>query len=72
MRPLGIIGIVLIVLGAIVLAMRGISYTKDRQEVQVGPLEVAAEEKGFVPPMAGVIAIAVGVGLLFIGRRRGA
>lgn len=70
MRPLGIIGIVLIVLGAIVLAMRGISYTKDRSELQVGPLEVAAEEKGFVPPAVGVVAIIVGLGLVVAGRRK--
>jgi uncharacterized membrane protein len=71
MRPLGIIGIVLIVLGAVVLAMRGISYTKERQEVAVGPVEVAAERKGFVPPAAGVVAIIVGLGLVVAGRRRG-
>jgi uncharacterized membrane protein len=70
MRPLGIIGIVLIVLGAVVLAMRGISYTKERQEVDVGPLEVAAERKGFVPPAAGVVAIVVGLGLVVAGRRQ--
>jgi hypothetical protein len=72
MRPLGVIGIVLVVAGAIVLAMRGISYTKERQEVSVGPLEVAAERKGFVPPAAGVVAIVVGLGLVVAGRRRGA
>jgi uncharacterized membrane protein len=71
MRPLGIIGIVLIVIGAVVLAMRGISYTKERQEVAVGPVEVAAERKGFVPPAAGVVAIIVGLGLVVAGRRRG-
>jgi hypothetical protein len=69
MRPLGVIGIVLIVLGIVVLAMRGISYTKERQEVAVGPLEVAAERRGFVPPIAGIAAIVVGVGLVVAGRR---
>ena len=70
MRPLGVVGVVLIVLGAIVLALRGISYTKDRDEVQVGPLEVAAEEKGTIPPIAGVVAIVAGIVLVIAGRRK--
>ena len=70
MRPLGWIGVVLIVLGSVVLVMRGVSYTKDRQEVSVGPVSVAAEEKGFVPPAVGFVFIALGVGLVVMGRRR--
>ena len=70
MRPVGWIGVALLVLGAIVLIMRGVSYTKDRQEVSVGPVSVAAEEKGFIPPAAGFAAIALGAALVFAGRRR--
>ena len=70
MRPLGVIGVVLIVLGAVVLALRGISYTKDREEVQVGPVEIAAEDRGTIPPVAGVVAIAVGLVLVVAGRKR--
>lgn len=70
MRPVGWIGVVLIVLGLVVLAMRGISYTKEREEVAVGPVSVAAEKKGFVPPVVGYVAIAVGVALIFAGRGR--
>ena len=70
MRPLGIFGVVLIVLGAVVLAMGGFGYTKERQEVEVGPLEVAAERRGFVPPAVGIVAIVVGLGLVVAGRRK--
>jgi hypothetical protein len=69
MRPLGIVGIVLILLGGVVLAMGGFGYTKERQEVEVGPIEVAAERRGFVPPWVGVAAIVVGLGLVVAGRR---
>ena len=68
MRPIGWIGVVLIVAGAVVLLMRGVSYTKDRQEMQVGPIKVASEQKGFVPPIYGWIAVAAGVALVFAGR----
>jgi hypothetical protein len=60
MRPLGIVGILLILAGAAILALRGVSYTKERQSVQVGPLGVTTERKGFIPPVVGVVAVALG------------
>jgi hypothetical protein len=70
MRPLTLLGIALIVIGGIIVAMRGVSYTKRRNDVEVGPVRFATVEKGFVPPMVGVVSILVGAGLLFAGRRR--
>ena len=70
MRPLGIIGVILIVAGAIVLAMRGISYTKDRDSVKIGGIELSKEDRGFVPPVAGVIAIVAGIVLVAAGRKK--
>ena len=70
MRPLSWIGIALIAAGGIILIMRGVSYTKSRNDVELGPFRVATVEKGFVPPIAGVVTVLVGACLLFIGRRR--
>jgi len=70
MRPLGWIGILLVIAGVIVVAMRGIPYTKSRNEVEVGPLKVTSQERGTVPPYVGVAAIVVGGGLVFAGRKR--
>lgn len=70
MKPIGIIGAVLIVLGAIVVALQGVSYVRDREEVRVGPLEIAAEERGFISPLVGGIVLVAGVALVLIGRRR--
>lgn len=61
------LGIVLIVLGAVVVALRGISYVKDRDTARIGPISVTAERKGFITPLAGVIAIGVGVVLVAVG-----
>ncbi len=70
MRPLGWIGVVLIIAGVVIVAMRGIPYTKSRNEVEVGPLKVTAQERGLVTPMVGVAAIVIGGVLVFAGRKR--
>ncbi len=70
MRPLGWVGLLLIVAGAVVFAIGGVDYTKNRSQVEVGPIKVAAEEKGLVPPVAGIAAIAIGAILVFVGRKR--
>jgi uncharacterized membrane protein HdeD (DUF308 family) len=70
MRPFGIIGVILIICGIVVLAMRGISYTKDRDAVKIGGIEIAKEDRGFVPPVAGIIAVVAGVALVAAGRKK--
>ena len=72
MRPLAWIGVLLIVAGLIVVAMRGIPYTKSHNEVEVGPLKVTSQERGMVPPIAGICAIVVGGVLVFAGRKQSA
>jgi uncharacterized membrane protein len=72
MRPLAWIGVLLIAGGAIIVAMRGIPYTKSRNEVEVGPLKVTSQERGTVPPYVGIAAIAVGAVLFVFGRKRSA
>jgi len=69
MRPLAWIGVLLIVCGIVVVAMRGIPYTKSRNEVEVGPLKVTSQERGLVTPAVGVGAIVVGLVLVFAGRK---
>jgi drug/metabolite transporter (DMT)-like permease len=70
MKPLGILGVILVIAGIVILAMRGFSYTKDKDTVSVGPLSVSAEEKGFVSPAVGVVAVVAGLVLVAVGRRR--
>lgn len=69
-RALGIAGWALIVLGAIVLGLGGISYIKERESAQLGPIQVATERRGFIPPVAGVAAVALGIVLVLADRRR--
>lgn len=69
MRSLSWIGVVLVIAGIIIVAMRGIPYTKSHNEVEVGPLKVTAQERGMVTPIVGVVAIIAGAVLVFAGRK---
>jgi hypothetical protein len=66
-----IIGIILIVAGALALAYGGFTYTKDSHDVKVGPIQFSIKEKETVsvPIWAGAGGIAVGVLLLVFGGR---
>jgi hypothetical protein len=72
MKPLAMIGIVLIVLGVIGLVVENVSFTERKTVLDVGPLKVQADEQKVVPlpTIVGVAAIAVGLGLVFMGRKR--
>ncbi|HET8713037.1 MAG TPA: hypothetical protein VFM23_05070 [Gemmatimonadales bacterium] len=71
MRPAGVIGILLIVFGAIVLVLRGVSYVKDKDKTDLGVATITTERRGFVPPWVGGVALLAGVVLLVAGRRSG-
>ena len=72
MNPLKVVGIILIVLGAIGLAVGSYSYTKESHQAKLGPLQIQVQEKEVVniPQWAGLGAIAVGVILLVTGRKK--
>lgn len=67
-----IAGIVLIVLGALALAYQGFTYTRSEEVVDLGPLQVTTQDRETVPlpPILGFLAVAGGVGLLLMDRRR--
>jgi len=67
-----IVGIILIVLGALGLLYGGFSYTRRRDTVQLGPMSatIKQRERVPIPPILSGIALAAGVGLLLVGRRK--
>jgi hypothetical protein len=72
MRSYAIGGIILIVAAVLILSVHSITYFSHDQEV--GPLgffawDVSRPHTIFLNPIAGVVALAVGVGLLVLGRR---
>lgn len=71
MKLSSILGIVLIVVGAIGLAYGGISFTSEKHVAEIGPIEASVEEQETipVPPIAGGVAVLAGIGVLLVGRK---
>ena len=71
MKPIVIIGMVLIVLGAVGLIYGGITYTSKKNVLDLGSIEVQVDEKKQIPmpPILGGAAVAVGIILVLTGRR---
>lgn len=72
MSPLRILGIVLVVAGALALAYGGFSFTKETHKAEVGPLKFSVQERErvSVPTWAGLGAVLAGVVLLVAGGRK--
>lgn len=70
MRAAGIVGVLLIVCGAIVLILGGVSYVKDKDKVDLGIVKITKTDHGFITPGTGAIALVAGVILVFVGRGR--
>ncbi len=72
MKPAGLIGILLIVIGVIALAYGGYtSFTTKENVAKLGPLEINKEEERSVPtgPIVGGLCIVGGIVLLVTNRR---
>jgi uncharacterized membrane protein len=72
MKTISIIGILLIVIGIAAFAYQGITYTTQEKVVDLGPLQMTAEKKRTIPlpPIMGAIALAGGVVLLIVGKKK--
>ena len=72
MKPIMLVGIILIVLGIVALAYRGITYTTQEEVAKIGPLEAKVEREKTIPlpPVLGGLALATGVVLVVLGARK--
>jgi drug/metabolite transporter (DMT)-like permease len=71
MKPAGIFGLILIVIGIVVLAYGGFaSFTTKENVAKIGPLEVNKQKEHPVPigPIVGGICIVGGAVMLLTGR----
>ena len=71
MKPAGVIGIILIVIGIIALAWGGITYTKREKVLDLGPIQATAEKQKTIlfPPVLGGICLVGGIVLVIVGNR---
>ena len=67
-----IIALALIVLGVIALAYGGISYTRDKKVIDLGPIQATAKTRETIPlpPVLGIVAIAGGTVMLVAASRK--
>ena len=72
MKPITIVGIVLIILGVVMLVAQGITYTDTEKVLDLGPIEATAEREKTIPlsPIAGSAAVVAGIVLVITGSRR--
>ena len=72
MKPVGIVGIILIAIGIIALAYGGFSYTTREKIIDAGPLQVSADKQKTVPfpPILGGICLVGGIVLVLAGNKK--
>jgi len=71
MKPMSILGIVLIVAGLAGLFVSRISWTETKPLVKAGPIEINHEEDHslWIPTAAGVVSVIAGLGLVMVSRK---
>jgi hypothetical protein len=71
MKPATIIGIVLILLGIVGFVAGGVSFTHEKKDVDVGPIQIEHKETRTLPisPILSTISLLAGVGLVVVGSK---
>jgi hypothetical protein len=71
MKTATIVGLLLIVLGVIGFAVGGVSFTHEKQDAKIGPVEINHEQTKTVPipPILSALSLVGGIGLVVVGAR---
>ena len=72
MKPIMIIGLVLIVLGIGALAYKGITYTTRERIFDIGSIQASADVQKTIPlsPILGGLSLVGGIVLVVMGRKK--
>jgi len=74
MKSITMMGILLVVLGALALVYQGFTYTRQEKVLDIGPIHATADKQEHVPlpPIVGGLVLAAGAVLLVIGAKKNA
>jgi hypothetical protein len=72
MKPIMVLGLVLIILSVMAFAYQGITYTTREKIVDIGPIHASADTQKTIPlsPLFGVLALGGGIVLVLVGRKK--
>jgi hypothetical protein len=71
-KPAGIVGIVLIIVGFVGFAWGGLGWNEKKKDAQLGPLEISHTESHGIsfPPVVSGICLVGGILLVVVGSRK--
>jgi hypothetical protein len=71
MKAATIIGVILIALGIIGYATGGISFTHEKKDVDLGPVQISHKTQDTLPlsPILSTVSLVAGLGLIVVGVR---
>jgi hypothetical protein len=71
MKPVTIVGILLIIVGIIGFATGGISFPHEKKDVDVGSVQISHKTQDTLPlsPIFSTVSLVVGLGLVVVGAR---
>jgi hypothetical protein len=66
-----VVGIILIALGIIGFVVGGVSFTHEKKDVDMGPIQVSHKQTSTYPisPILSTVSLVAGVGLVVVGAR---
>jgi len=71
-KPAGIVGIILIIVGIVGFAYGGLGWNEKKKDAQLGPLEISHTESHGIsfPPIVSGICLVGGIVLVVVGSRK--
>ena len=71
MTPRRVVGLVLVIIGLVSLLWGGISWTREKTIVDIGPIQARSQERETIPlpPIVGGLALVAGTILLVVRER---
>jgi hypothetical protein len=71
MKPATVVGILLIILGVIGFAVGGVSFTHQKKDVDLGPVQISHQKTETIPisPILSTVSLIAGIALVAVGAR---